>query len=78
MKIRVATYNIHKGVIGGLRKQVRIHDVKLALHSMDADIVLPAGSAGKKRPDVQAQRLPRRAPSSIFCAPAAICIARMA
>ena len=39
MKIRVATYNIHKGVTGGLRKRVRIHDVKLALHSMDADIV---------------------------------------
>ena len=38
MKIRVATYNIHKGV-SGLRKRVRIHDVKLALHSMDADIV---------------------------------------
>ena len=39
MKIRVATYNIHKGVSGSLRKRVRIHDVKLALHSMDADIV---------------------------------------
>ena len=39
MKIRVATYNIHKGVTGGLRMWVRIHDVKLALHSMEADIV---------------------------------------
>jgi endonuclease/exonuclease/phosphatase family metal-dependent hydrolase len=38
MKIRVATYNIHKGVMG-LRKKSRIHDVRLALHSIDADIV---------------------------------------
>jgi len=38
MKLRVATYNIHKGVMG-LRKRSRIHDVRLALHSIDADIV---------------------------------------
>lgn len=38
MKLRVATYNIHKGVMG-LRKKSRIHDVRLALHSIDADIV---------------------------------------
>jgi endonuclease/exonuclease/phosphatase family metal-dependent hydrolase len=38
MKLRVATYNIHKGVMG-LRKKSRIHDVRVALHSIDADIV---------------------------------------
>jgi endonuclease/exonuclease/phosphatase family metal-dependent hydrolase len=38
MKLRVATYNIHKGVMG-LRKKSRIHDVRVALNSMDADIV---------------------------------------
>jgi endonuclease/exonuclease/phosphatase family metal-dependent hydrolase len=38
MKIRVATYNIHKGVMG-LRPRVRIHDVRVALNSIDADIV---------------------------------------
>jgi endonuclease/exonuclease/phosphatase family metal-dependent hydrolase len=38
MQIRVATYNIHKGVMG-LRKHSRIHDLRLALHSIDADIV---------------------------------------
>jgi endonuclease/exonuclease/phosphatase family metal-dependent hydrolase len=38
MKLRVATYNIHKGVMG-LRPKVRIHDVRLALHAIDADIV---------------------------------------
>jgi endonuclease/exonuclease/phosphatase family metal-dependent hydrolase len=38
MKIRVATYNIHKGVTG-IRGRPRIHDVRLALHSMDADIL---------------------------------------
>lgn len=38
MKLRVATYNIHKGVMG-LRKKVRIHDVRLALKAIDADIV---------------------------------------
>ncbi|MDH5208528.1 MAG: endonuclease/exonuclease/phosphatase family protein [Burkholderiaceae bacterium] len=38
MKLRVATYNIHKGVMG-LRQKVRIHDVRLALKAIDADIV---------------------------------------
>ena len=38
MKIRVATYNIHKGVTG-IRGRPRIHDIRLALHSMDADIL---------------------------------------
>ena len=38
MKLRVATYNIHKGVMG-LRQKVRIHDVRLALGAIDADIV---------------------------------------
>jgi len=38
MKLRVATYNIHKGVMG-LRAKVRIHDVRLALNAIDADIV---------------------------------------
>jgi len=38
MKLRVATYNIHKGVMG-LRPKVRIHDVRLALNTIDADIV---------------------------------------
>jgi len=37
MQLRVATYNIHKGVMG-LRKRSRIHDLRLALHSIDADI----------------------------------------
>jgi len=37
MKLRVATYNIHKGVMG-LRKRSRIHDLRLALHAIDADI----------------------------------------
>jgi endonuclease/exonuclease/phosphatase family metal-dependent hydrolase len=38
MKLRVATYNIHKGVMG-LRQKVRIHGVRLALSAIDADIV---------------------------------------
>ena len=38
MKIRVATYNIHKGVTG-LRGTPRIHDVRVALNSIDADVV---------------------------------------
>ncbi|HRK56171.1 MAG TPA: endonuclease/exonuclease/phosphatase family protein [Burkholderiaceae bacterium] len=38
MKLRVATYNIHKGVTA-LRGRPRIHDVRLALQAMDADIV---------------------------------------
>jgi endonuclease/exonuclease/phosphatase family metal-dependent hydrolase len=38
MKLRVATYNIHKGVTG-LRGRPRIHDVRGALHAIDADLV---------------------------------------
>ncbi|MGE5339773.1 MAG: endonuclease/exonuclease/phosphatase family protein [Gemmatimonadota bacterium] len=38
MKLRVATYNIHKGVTG-IRRVPRIHDVRMALHAIDADIV---------------------------------------
>lgn len=38
MKIKVATYNIHKGVTGFVQRS-RIHDVRMALHDMDADVV---------------------------------------
>jgi endonuclease/exonuclease/phosphatase family metal-dependent hydrolase len=38
MKLKVATYNIHKGV-SGIRRVPRIHDVRHALHAIDADIV---------------------------------------
>ncbi len=38
MKLKVATYNIHKGVTG-IRRAPRLHDVRLALHAIDADIV---------------------------------------
>jgi endonuclease/exonuclease/phosphatase family metal-dependent hydrolase len=38
MKLRVATYNIHKGATG-IRQRPRIHDVRLALQQIDADIV---------------------------------------
>jgi endonuclease/exonuclease/phosphatase family metal-dependent hydrolase len=37
MQLRVATYNIHKGVMG-LRKRSRVHDLRVALHAIDADI----------------------------------------
>ena len=42
MKLRVATYNIHKGVINdlfGLRRVSRIHEVRARLHELDADLV---------------------------------------
>ena len=38
MNLRVATYNIHKGVTG-IRGLPRIHDVRHALQAIDADIV---------------------------------------
>ena len=38
--LRVATYNIHKGVRGiGLRKRLEIHNLGLAVESFDADLV---------------------------------------
>ncbi len=42
MKLRVATYNIHKGVIRdffGLRRVPRIHELRARLHDLDADLV---------------------------------------
>lgn len=38
MTLRIATYNIHKGV-SGLGRQLRIHQVRHALQAIDADIV---------------------------------------
>ena len=38
--LRVATYNIHKGVRGvGPRKRLEIHNLGLAVESFDADLV---------------------------------------
>ena len=38
--LRVATYNIHKGVRGlGLRKRLEIHNLVLAVEALDADLV---------------------------------------
>jgi endonuclease/exonuclease/phosphatase family metal-dependent hydrolase len=38
--LRVATYNIHKGVRGfGLRKRLEIHNLGLAIEALDADLV---------------------------------------
>ncbi len=39
--LRVATYNIHKGVRGlGTRKRLEIHNLGLGIEALDADIVL--------------------------------------
>lgn len=42
MKLRVATYNIHKGVVRdmfGLRRVPRIHELRARLHDLHADLV---------------------------------------
>lgn len=42
MKVRVATYNIHKGVANNmsrLRRQSCVHEMRLRLHALDADII---------------------------------------
>lgn len=42
MKIRIATYNIHKGVVRelfGLRRVSRIHELRGRLHDLGADLV---------------------------------------
>ncbi len=41
-RLRVATYNIHKGVVReffGLRRVARIHELRARLHELDADLV---------------------------------------
>ena len=43
MRLRVATYNIHKGVLRdlfGLRRVARIHELRARLHELDADLIL--------------------------------------
>jgi endonuclease/exonuclease/phosphatase family metal-dependent hydrolase len=43
VRLRVATYNIHKGVLRerfGLRTTARIHELRARLHELDADIIL--------------------------------------
>lgn len=40
--LRVATYNIHKGVLRdffGLRRVARIHDLRARLHELDSDLI---------------------------------------
>ena len=38
--LRVATYNIHKGVRGvGPRKRLEIHNLALGIEALDADLV---------------------------------------
>lgn len=42
-QLRVATYNIHKGVLRdlfGLRRVARIHELRARLHELDADLIL--------------------------------------
>jgi endonuclease/exonuclease/phosphatase family metal-dependent hydrolase len=42
LRLRVATYNIHKGVtreLFGLRRVTRIHELRARLHELDADLV---------------------------------------
>ena len=41
-RLRVATYNIHKGVVReffGLRRVARIHELRARLHELHADLV---------------------------------------
>ena len=41
-RLRVATYNIHKGVIRelfGLRRVASVHDLRSRLHEIDADLI---------------------------------------
>jgi endonuclease/exonuclease/phosphatase family metal-dependent hydrolase len=39
-RLRVVTYNIHKGVRGmGLRKRLEIHNLGLGIEALDADLV---------------------------------------
>ena len=58
MKLRLATYNIHKGVTG-LTRRVRIHEVRAALHALDADVVFLQEVQDRNR---ALERLSRRHP----------------
>ena len=39
MKLRIATYNIHKGVMGLRKPTLTIHALREQIHAMDADLV---------------------------------------
>jgi endonuclease/exonuclease/phosphatase family metal-dependent hydrolase len=50
MKIRIATYNIHKGVMNDmtrLRRQASVHELRLALHALGADMIFLQEVQGK-------------------------------
>jgi endonuclease/exonuclease/phosphatase family metal-dependent hydrolase len=70
MKLRVATYNIHKGVTG-IRGRPRIHDVRMALDAIDADIVFLQEVQDRNERLASSARLsPCRVRSSTFSPPA--------
>lgn len=53
--LRIATYNIHKGV-SALARYNRIHELRSGIHSMDADIVFLQEVQGRN--DMHAKRFP--------------------
>lgn len=47
MRIRLATYNIHKGVLGVRRPRLTIYELREQLHQLDADLVFLQEVQGK-------------------------------
>ncbi|MFN4327243.1 MAG: endonuclease/exonuclease/phosphatase family protein [Limnobacter sp.] len=56
MTLRIATYNIHKGVMGLRRPALTIHELRRCLHDLDADLVFLQEVQG--RHDGHARRFP--------------------
>ena len=63
LRLRVATYNIHKGVTSelfGLRRVTRIHELRARLHELDADLVFLQEVQGRhERHAVRFEHWPR-------------------
>ncbi len=70
VRVRVATYNIHKGVQGyGLRKRLEIHNLGHAVEQFDADIVCLQEVRGINRREAQRFTQWPALPQAEFLAP---------
>lgn len=72
-QLRVATYNIHKGVLRdlfGLRRVARIHELRARLHELDADLILLQEVQGQHERHARRFEHWPREPQDVFLAQA--------
>lgn len=69
--LRVATYNIHKGVLRdflGMRRISRIHDLRARIHELDADLIMLQEVQGHNERNVRTMEEWPAEPQDVFLA----------